>query len=262
MESIEHAAARLRAAGKSFCVATVVRSRAATAAKAGAKAIVAADGEIFGFIGGGCVAAAARRAAAAALAENAARLIRVKPGDEVFAAVDEDGVELHKSGCPSRGSIDLFIDPMHSPPLLAIFGSSPVAQDLAALAVCAGLRARLARGGGNLPAAVEIAVDSESLLGGIGARDFVVVATQGEGDLSALKNALASAAGYAAMVASPAKARFLRAALLESGVAAARVEALHAPAGIHIHAIEPAEIAISILAEIVRWRRAAARADS
>ena len=261
MESIEHAAARLRAAGKSFCVATVVRSRAATAAKAGAKAIVAADGEIFGFIGGGCVAAAARRAAAAALAENAARLIRVKPGDEVFAAVDEDGVELHKSGCPSRGSIDLFIDPMHSPPLLAIFGSSPVAQDLAALAVCAGLRARLVRGD-NLPAAVEIAADSESLLAGIGARDFVVVATQGEGDLSALKNALASAAGYAAMVASPAKARFLRAALLESGVAAARVAALHAPAGIHIHAIEPAEIAISILAEIVRWRRAAARVDS
>ena len=261
MESIEHAAARLRAAGKSFCVATVVRSRAATAAKAGAKAIVAADGEIFGFIGGGCVAAAARRAAAAALAENAARLIRVKPGDEVFAAVDEDGVELHKSGCPSRGSIDLFIDPMHSPPLLAIFGSSPVAQDLAALAVCAGLRARLARGG-SPPAAVEIAADSESLLAGIGARDFVVVATQGEGDLSALKNALASAAGYAAMVASPAKARFLRAALLESGVAAARVAALHAPAGIHIHAIEPAEIAISILAEIVRWRRAAARVDS
>ena len=261
MESIEHAAARLRAAGKSFCVATVVRSRAATAAKAGAKAIVAADGEIFGFIGGGCVAAAARRAAAAALAENAARLIRVKPGDEVFAAVDEDGVELHKSGCPSRGSIDLFIDPMPLPPLLAIFGSSPVAQDLAALAVCAGLRARLARGD-NLPAAVEIAADSESLLAGIGARDFVVVATQGEGDLSALKNALASAAGYAAMVASPAKARFLRAALLESGVAAARVAALHAPAGIHIHAIEPAEIAISILAEIVRWRRAAARVDS
>ena len=261
MESIEHAAARLRAAGKSFCVATVVRSRAATAAKAGAKAIVAADGEIFGFIGGGCVAAAARRAAAAALAENAARLIRVKPGDEVFAAVDEDGVELHKSGCPSRGSIDLFIDPMHSPPLLAIFGSSPVAQDLAALAVCAGLRARLTRGD-NLPTAVEIAADSESLLAGIGARDFVVVATQGEGDLSALKAALASAAGYAAMVASPAKARFLRAALLESGVAAARVEALHAPAGIHIHAIEPAEIAISILAEIVRWRRAAARVDS
>ena len=261
MESIEHAAARLRAAGKSFCVATVVRSRAATAAKAGAKAIVAADGEIFGFIGGGCVAAAARRAAAAALAENAARLIRVKPGDEVFAAVDEDGVELHKSGCPSRGSIDLFIDPMHLPPLLAIFGSSPVAQDLAALAVCAGLRARLACGD-NLPAAVEIAADSESLLAGIGARDFVVVATQGEGDLSALKSALASAAGYAAMVASPAKARFLRAALLESGVAAARVAALHAPAGIHIHAIEPAEIAISILAEIVRWRRAAARADS
>ena len=206
-------------------------------------------------------AAAARRAAAAALAENAARLIRVKPGDEVFAAVDEDGVELHKSGCPSRGSIDLFIDPMHLPPLLAIFGSSPVAQDLAALAVCAGLRARLARGG-NLPAAVEIAADSGSLLAGIGARDFVVVATQGEGDLSALKNALASAAGYAAMVASPAKARFLRASLLESGVAAARVEALHAPAGIHIHAIEPAEIAISILAEIVRWRRAAARVDS
>jgi xanthine dehydrogenase accessory factor len=66
---------RLTAEGTPFVLATVVRTVAATAAKAGAKALVLADGELHGFVGGGCVTGAA----ATCLAEGRPRLISVVP---------------------------------------------------------------------------------------------------------------------------------------------------------------------------------------
>jgi xanthine dehydrogenase accessory factor len=52
---IHRQVAELKNAGEAFVLATVVRTVAATAAKAGAKAIIRADGTIMeGWIGGGC----------------------------------------------------------------------------------------------------------------------------------------------------------------------------------------------------------------
>ena len=83
--------AALRAAGRPFCVATVVRTENATSAKAGAKAIVDADGAIHGHVGGGCVQGALRRGAAAVLQSGVARLIRVRPREDVDGPVDSHG---------------------------------------------------------------------------------------------------------------------------------------------------------------------------
>src|SRR5258707_15207051 len=62
-----------------FAVATVVRTEDATAAKAGARAVIRADGSVVGWIGGGCALAAVRTAAAHALLAGKARVIRVRP---------------------------------------------------------------------------------------------------------------------------------------------------------------------------------------
>src|SRR5579871_5224163 len=68
--------------GEAFALATVVRTVAATAAKAGAKAVIRADGTISeGWIGGGCARAAVLKAAKEALADGQARLISVQPPD-------------------------------------------------------------------------------------------------------------------------------------------------------------------------------------
>jgi len=40
----------------------------------------------------------------------------VKPGDAVVERLDRDGVELHKSGCPRGGTVDIFIEPMRQAP--------------------------------------------------------------------------------------------------------------------------------------------------
>jgi xanthine dehydrogenase accessory factor len=58
------------------------------------------------------------------------------------------------------------------------------------------------------------------------------------------------------MVASRRKAEVLREKLAAQGVDAARLAALKSPAGLNIAAVDPHEIALSILAEIVAWKNA------
>ena len=65
-----------------FALATVVRTEDATAAKAGAKAVVRADGALVGWIGGTCAEGPVRKAAAQALVDGRPRLIRVRPAEQ------------------------------------------------------------------------------------------------------------------------------------------------------------------------------------
>ncbi len=251
----------LRRAGDPFCVVTVVRTAAATSAKAGAKAVVTADGTVHGFVGGGCVTGAVRKVALEALTGGAPRLIRVKPKEDVVSELDVDGVELHRSSCPSGGTIDLFLEPSAPPPRIVVCGASPVAVTLV----------RLARAMGNKILAVTLPEHKDAVadpandggdwlpgfdLGpaGIGPRDAVVVVTQGKRDREALAAALSSAAGYVGMVGSRTKIGKLKAAMA-GDVPADRLASLHGPAGMAIGAIEPEEIALAILAEIVHVRR-------
>jgi len=257
--------AELLAAGADFCVATVVRTENATSAKAGAKAVVTGDGTIHGFLGGNCVQGAVRTAAAEAMAAGEPRLIRVKPKEEVVERVDVDGVELHKSGCPSGGTVELFIEPMRQAPRLVVCGASPVAVAVADLAERLGYRVVAAaldedQDAFAAPAARLAGSDLASLE--LGPHEFVVVATQGKRDREALGAALASDAGYVAFVGSRRKAATLTGQLREQGLDEARLARLSAPAGLDIHAIEPAEIALSILGEVVAHRRRNVRAPA
>ena len=254
---------RRQAAGEAFCVATVVRAQAATAAKAGCKAVINQAGDITGFIGGGCVQKAAQKAAREALREGEARLIRIKPADEVKAPLDTDGVALNKSGCPSRGTVDLFIEPLSPMPLLLIAGASPVAESLAAQAAALGYRVVAASDDADdgekfaVPVRFHDNYDFSEIA--VTERDYAVVATQGRGDLAALRAALQTMARYVAMVCSRAKAASMCDKLQAEGVDAAAIARLKAPAGLHIHAIGADEIALSILAEIIRRRHCDSR---
>jgi xanthine dehydrogenase accessory factor len=82
---------------------------------------------------------------------------------------------------------------------------------------------------------------------------FVVVSTQGEGDEEALEQAMQSPASYVAFVASKTKASKVFEFLRGRGIAQSRLDQVHAPAGLNI-ATSPEEIAVSILAEIIKVR--------
>lgn len=240
------AAQELRAKDEPFAFATIVRTAGATAAKPGAKALLSADGTILhGWLGGGCTRGAVKRAAMQALRDGTPQLVSVAPEDLLaemgVAAGDEvDGLKFARNGCPSRGTVDIFIEPCLPTPELVVMGASPVAQALSALAPQF-----------HWSVAATPQADRPHL------QRAIVIATQGQGDLDALKAALASEAIFVAFVGSRRKFATLADKLKADGVAASRIEAVKAPAGLDLGAVTPEEIALSILAELVQIRRAA-----
>src|SRR5512137_1624405 len=92
-----------------FAIATVVRTVSVTAAKAGAKAVIRADGTISdGWIGGGCARGAVLKAAREAMADGQPRLISVSPEDVlaergVAPGETKDGIRFARNMCPSQG---------------------------------------------------------------------------------------------------------------------------------------------------------------
>ncbi len=243
----------LRRTGDAFCVATVLRTADATSAKAGGKAAITRDGTVLGHLGGACVQRAVRAAAQEAQVSGEPKMIRVKPSDKVVSMADPDGVQTYKSGCPSGGTVDMLIEPYQHAPRLIIFGVSPIAQALATHAALAGLRVCLPEGAENTVKYTPFDPNHLNALG-VEARDFVVVASQGKGDGAALKAALLSPARRVSMVASRRKAEVLCAKLETQGLSTEQTKRLKSPAGLDIHAIDPHEIALSILAEIIMWR--------
>jgi xanthine dehydrogenase accessory factor len=252
-----------KTSGESFVLATVVRTVAATAAKAGAKAVILPDGTISqGWIGGGCARAAVLKAAQDALADGKSRLVSVAPEDVLDgqgrkAGEEQGGVRFAKNMCPSQGTMDIFVEPVLPRPQVVICGSSPVALAVADLAKRSGFAVTACA-----PAAEQAAFsDADRRIEGYAlpvedaAARYVVVSTQGRGDEAALLAALAVDVDYVAFVGSRKKAEALKAALAKRGVAAERLAKLKAPAGLDLGAITPDEIAISILAEIVAVRR-------
>ena len=244
---------KLRKSGEAFCVATVVRTADVTSAKAGAKAAVTASGEIIGHLGGGCVKRAVKTAGQDALRTGEALMIRVKPSEKVVSLTDEDGAQVYKSGCPSGGTVDLLIEPFEMPPMLVVFGHTPISEAIAAHGHLAGYRIATSTELGFESASKEFQGTDISDLG-IGERDFIVVASQGAQDLASLRAAIESPARRVSMVASSRKAEVLGRKLVDAGVAEAQVARLKSPAGIDLKAIDPHDIALSVMAEIVLWR--------
>ena len=255
--------ARMKAAERAFVLATVVRTVSVTAAKAGAKAIIAPDGTIVaGWIGGGCARGAVLKAAREALADGEPRMVSVQPEDllaelGVKAGESRQGVRFAANFCPSQGTMDIFVEPVLPHPSLVILGASPVAVSLAAQARTLGYHVTLAAPAADRPDVVEAdtLVDGFALAGLHPAKRFVVVSTQGKGDEAALRAALAIEAAYYAFVGSRRKMAALAAKLAAQGVAAASLAEVKAPAGLDLGAITPEEIAMSILAEITQLRR-------
>ena len=125
--------AQLKEQEEPFVLATVVRTENATSAKAGAKAVIRADGSMTGWIGGGCTAHATKKAAAEALRDGKARLIRVRPKESSEDIDDRGGIDRFDSACPSGGTVEIFVEPMLPRPLLVIAGASPTAAALCEL---------------------------------------------------------------------------------------------------------------------------------
>jgi xanthine dehydrogenase accessory factor len=254
---------RLKAAEQSFVLATVVRTVSVTAAKPGAKAVIRPDGSIAaGWIGGGCVRGAVLKAAREALRDGQPRMVSVQPENllvelGVRPGDHRDGVRFASNMCPSKGTTDIFVEPVLPHPSLVVLGASPVALSLVAQARQLGYHTILAAPAGDLSGAPDAdrLIDGYQLMGLNPARRFIVVSTQGKGDEAALRIAAATESAYHAFVGSRRKMAALREKLIKEGIDATALDRVKAPAGLDLGAITPEEIAMSILAEITALRR-------
>lgn len=258
---IEETVQSMRAEGDQFAIATVVRTISVTAAKPGAKAIINSSGEIVeGWIGGGCAKGAVVKAAVQALNDGEPKLVSLKPEEflkenGLIAGEEIDGVLAARNMCPSRGSMDIFVEPILCEPALLILGVSPVARMLASLAQSFAFKVswacaepgKFSDSANELTHFDDLRVAHE--------HRYVVVATQGSGDAAALEKALSLQSRLVSFVGSRRKTQHLKDKLSASGFPEEKVNAIKGPAGLDIGGITPQEIALSILAELVAYRR-------
>jgi xanthine dehydrogenase accessory factor len=213
-----------------FVHATVVRAQAPSSARTGDDAIVFSDGSMEGFVGGVCAESSVRTAALGALAAGDSVLLRVLPeGSPTFP--DLPGAQVVVNPCLSGGALEIFLEPVLPAPLVQIVGTAPVAE--AVLAICDVL--------GYTTARALLGVTAEGA-------SAVVVASHGRDEHEAIRSALDAGVGYIALVASHRRGQ---AVLDELGLTADERARISTPAGLPIGALTPAEVALSILAEVV-----------
>jgi xanthine dehydrogenase accessory factor len=226
----------LTEAGVAFVEATVVRCVSPTSARPGDRAIVLGDGTIEGFVGGSCADTTVRLQALRVLETGEPVLLKILPG-ESDGATSEEGAVVVGNPCLSGGALELFLEPHLPPTRIAVAGESPVARALVELAGTLGFRARL---------------DATAEPGDFAA----VVASLGHGDEIALRRALEAGCEYVGLVASRKRGAGVLDALREEGIPEESLTRVRTPAGVEIGAWTHAEIALSILAEIVGVLRA------
>ncbi len=253
----------LKASGDEFAVATVVRTVSVTAAKPGAKAIINAEGVILeGWIGGGCVKHAVVSAAQKSITDGEPRFVSIQPEEllkeqGLCAGEETNGVLAASNMCPSKGSMEIFIEPFLSNPELLVIGASPVAQMLVQLAPLFDLNVAVV--GDTLTAEADLTIkhryESYEDLPEKHPHRYIVVATQGSGDVDALTASLTLEAQHLAFVGSKRKLQFLNDKLNTTAKTPLLLDQIKGPAGLDIGAVTPQEIALSILAELIQIRR-------
>lgn len=242
--------------GESFAIATVVRVEKPISAKSGDKAIITEDGTLDGWVGGGCAQDTVVREAKKSIREAQPRLLRLVGMGAV--AEKSEGVLEFPITCHSGGTMDIYIEPVLPKPQLILLGNSPVAQTLAKLANVLGFEVEVFDPNATaeqFPDAHHLATELDLKSIAVRPLSFVVVSTQGHDDEFALEAAVHSNASYIACVASKKKFGVRADYLRDRGVSEELIARIKAPAGLDIGALTPDEIAASILAEMVQFRR-------
>lgn len=243
---------RLKKAGRASVLATIVECRGSSPQKQGAKMLVRDDGSLLGTLGGGCLEADVVQASLMAIRDGSPRTLP-------FELTEKDG------GLVCGGAVLVYIEPVLTDPRLVVLGAGHVGKALSALARFSGFKVTVVddrpehASRVNLPDAHEIVVNDFGTAFSVVPADrgtFIVVATRGHNhDLEAVKAALLTDAGYVGLLGSRRKKGILINALREAGFSAEDIERVIIPVGVPIGSVTPEEIAVSIMAQIIQYRR-------
>jgi xanthine dehydrogenase accessory factor len=249
----------LRASEEPFVLATVVAYKSPQSAKPGSKAIIKADGEMIGWIGGGCVQPIVLREAKQALQTGKPKLLTISPDEP---RDDWNGVKSYRMTCEGGGSLEIYLEPFLPKPQLLIVGRSPVAQTISHLGRLLDFKVIVADPEApNFPDADLVLTDLNTVRDHINQDSFVVVATMGNGDEEGLLSVAGTRPKYLGLVASVKKSEALFEYARTTGATDEDIATFKCPAGIDLGGETLAEIALSVVAELVRIRRAGVKEE-
>jgi xanthine dehydrogenase accessory factor len=226
--------------GNPVSLATVVNTRDGGPAL-GSKLLLRSDGSVSGSLGD---------AALDAQALDIAQKVAEVGSNESFSFAD--GTEV-------------FVEGFTTPPTLVMVGGGHVGKATADLAHSLGYRVYLVddrpefSNEERFPYAEQTVVatyDKWTDHLDLNVNTFVVVATRGHRyDDMALESALKTRARYIGLLGSRRKTIMIYRRLIEQGVPLERIKEVYAPVGLNIGALEPEELAVSIMSEIIMVRR-------
>lgn len=217
----------------------------------GARMLVYPDRRIVGTIGGGAVEARVIDRIDAVLAGR-------RPLKEVFK------LKLELGMC-CGGQMEVYMEPIGPADRLVLFGAGHVSQATATIAAMCGFDIVVVddrsewNSAERFPTAERCVLPPRDWLATaeLGPRDHVLVTTHDHAlDKALLEVCAPSAAGYVGMIGSTRKVKSTVRHLQLADVAGDAIERIHMPVGLDILAETPEEIAVSIVGELVRHRRA------
>jgi xanthine dehydrogenase accessory factor len=236
-------ALELSKSGEPFALATVVWRQAPSSGHTGSRAIVTAAGEVVGWVGGACAEPVLIREALDVIESGEARLVWLGQSEELEAMHIPNGVITVPISCQSDGALQIYIEPAQNSPRLVVVGRSPMAVTLTEMARLLDWR-------------VELIDGDEFGANSINEHSVVVVATQGHGDEDVLLAAASVEPAYLGVVASAKRGEALRGFLADHGVSESALDRMHIPAGADLGHTTHREMAVAILADLVRRRAA------
>ena len=239
--------------GGQAVLATVISSHGSTPRKTQAKMLIKKDGTFVGSVGGGGVEHKIR--------EKATEVM--KSGEAQVVHIDLSGED--PTGPICGGQMDVLLEPIVPPETLYLFGAGHISECVAVIGKRLAFRVVVIdpRAGFNnderFPTAdsliVEEYANAFSQLD-VNQKSYIVIFTHGHTfDEECLQFAVGTEGKYIGMIGSQKKVKEIREHLLQKGVSEQLLDRVCAPVGLDIGAETPAEIAISILAEIIKVRR-------
>ena len=243
--AIMQRAIELSQAGEPFVMATVVWRQAPSSGHHGSRAIVTADGTLYGWVGGACAEPVLIREARKVLAGGTPTLLWLGQEGDLAQLHVPEGVVTVPISCQSEGALQIFIEPVLASPHVVIVGRSPMAWTLLELVKDLDWRGELVDG----PEFTASMVKPSSI---------VVVATQGHGDEEVLETAVRAEPAFIGLVASRKRGEAVRGYLADKGLPAEALDRVQAPMGLDLGHTSHREMAVSILAELVQLRSSGA----
>ncbi|MGB3366141.1 MAG: XdhC family protein [Acidaminobacteraceae bacterium] len=245
-------AGKLTQENKAYALATIIESKGSTPRHSG-KMIILEDGSIVGTVGGGIAERFVIDAAILAIKEDSSKIVEYKLNSEL-----KDGIPM---SC--GGNLKVFIEVNERKPKIVLIGGGHVNYAMSKFVdlldyelVVVDDREEFCNKD-RYPSASKLYVNEDIAVAvaqvEIDSNTYIAIATK-DGDKSSLYEVISSEAKYIGVIGSKRKVTLLMKDLKEEGIDEERLKFVHSPIGLDIGTETPEEIAISILAEILKVR--------